>query len=136
MKTVADLALTNLPSHANETGRLVVMESANGFPFEIARVFVVQALKGQVRGKHAHRQCQQFLVCTSGRIKVECDDGNSKSTFVLEQVNQGLLLPAGMWASQTYESEASVLSVFCDRPYEESDYLRNYEDFRKFRGVH
>lgn len=135
MKTTEDLHLTYLPTNANEKGKLTVMERANGFPFDIARVFIVQAQKGQVRGMHAHRQCQQFLVCTSGRIKVECDDGQNKATFILERSNEGLLLYCGIWASQTYLEEGSVLSVFCDRPFEESDYLRNYDEFRTFRNM-
>lgn len=134
MKTIADLKLQSLPSYANETGRLTVVEKANGFPFDIARAFIVQAQKGEVRGRHAHKRCQQFLVCSSGRIEVVCDDGQNKVPFMLERPNEGLLLYPGIWASQTYVDEGTVLSVFCDRPYEESDYLRNYDEFRAFRN--
>jgi dTDP-4-dehydrorhamnose 3,5-epimerase-like enzyme len=132
---IAQLEMTRLKSFSSATGSLVVVEKNKDVHFGIARVFVVKALRGETRGKHAHKECQQFLFCTNGRIEVICDDGTEKRTFLLDDSDKALLIPAGIWAHQNYLEENSVLTVLCDLLYDENDYLRNYEDFKKFRGL-
>lgn len=123
----------NLPHHFEDNGDLVVMETNFNIPFVIARVFVVRASDGQIRGHHAHRQCTQFLTCTSGSIKVLCDDGNSKVIYHLDHPSKGLLIPSSIWAEQTYIQPDSVLTVLCDKPYDASDYIRDYVEFLNYR---
>ncbi len=85
----------------NNSGRLVPIESGRDLPFDIVRVFFVTDVPiGETRGKHAHKQCSQVLVCLNGECLVECDDGSSKRTFVLDSPDQGLLIPPSIWASQ------------------------------------
>ncbi len=132
---VVHIEMTNLKSHSNATGSLVVAEGIKDVPFSIARVFVVKALKGERRGNHAHKACQQFLFCSNGKIEVVCDDGFNKKIFLLDSPEKALLIPAGVWAYQNYLEENSILTVLCDQYFDEFDYLRNYDDFKKFRGV-
>jgi dTDP-4-dehydrorhamnose 3,5-epimerase-like enzyme len=122
-----------LPHHFEENGDLVVMETNFNIPFVIVRVFVVRASDRQVRGHHAHRQCTQFLTCPSGSVEVLCDDGNNKITYKLDHPSKGLLIPCGIWAEQTYLKPDSVLTVLCDKPYDASDYIRDYSDFLNYR---
>jgi dTDP-4-dehydrorhamnose 3,5-epimerase-like enzyme len=89
----------------------------------------VRSQKGNIRGRHAHRQCSQLLICTNGSIEVKCDDGNTNELYVLDKPNFGLLIAPGVWAEQRYMEDNTILTVLCDRPFEEVDYLRNYEDF-------
>ena len=40
--------------------------------FSIKRTFLINFIKSRVtRGKHAHKKCSQFIVCISGKIKIE-----------------------------------------------------------------
>ena len=122
--------LIELPYHKESNGDLVAVEGeSNVIPFSIKRVFNVRAQKGNIRGRHAHRQCSQLLICTNGSIEVKCDDGSTNELYVLDKPNFGLLIAPGVWAEQRYMEDNTILTVLCDRPFEEVDYLRNYEDF-------
>ncbi len=115
-------------------GVLCVYEGSRHVPFEIRRVFTVTAGAGDTRGDHAHKQCTQLLVCLSGEINVSCDDGYTVSEYRLDNMGEGLLIPPGIWARQTYVNEGALLMVLCDRGYEADDYLRDYKDFKTFVG--
>jgi len=127
--TVDDLELISLPENIAENGSLMVIEGIKNIPFEIARIFFVNANQGAVRGEHSHIECAQFLVCLSGKIEVICDDGKMNRVFILEDSSVGLLIPPGIWASQHYKSKSSVLAVLCDQIYTASDYIRDYGAF-------
>ena len=125
--------LIELPYHKEINGDLVVVEGENNvIPFSIKRVFNVRAQKGNIRGRHAHRHCSQLLICTNGAVEVRCDDTRTTEICVLDKPNFGLLIPSGIWAHQKYIEDNTTLTVLCDRPYEEADYIRNYEDFKLF----
>lgn len=133
--TIDSVKLLDLPHHFEDNGDLIVMEKIINVPFEIERVFVVRAPEGAIRGQHAHKACSQFLTCPSGLIEVICDDGTDKKTFLLTHPNMGLLIPPGIWAQQTYILPNSILTVLCDRIYEAADYIREYDEYQKFRNL-
>jgi dTDP-4-dehydrorhamnose 3,5-epimerase-like enzyme len=117
-------------------GDLVTVEGrSDNVPFSIARIFNVRADKGCTRGRHAHRECTQLLICTNGTVKVTCDDGKQTSTYILDEANHGLLIEPGIWAEQKYVKKNTVLTVLCDLEYDENDYIRDYEVFLKYKGV-
>lgn len=64
-----------LPIFQEENGELVVVEGGNHIPFQIARIFTVRASDNNIRGQHAHKTCTQFLICSSGAVQVNCDNG-------------------------------------------------------------
>jgi hypothetical protein len=126
---VSDLRMTELPLHVRGDGELSVVEGCNHIPFPIARIFIVKAPMGAVRGKHAHKHCTQFMICPEGAVEVVCDDGTSRKAFLLNRGDQGLLVPPSIWAEETPRQERSVLLVLCDRPYEVNDYILDYAEF-------
>lgn len=126
---MSDARLLNFPRHGRADGFLTVFEAESSVPFPIRRVFLVSADAGATRGRHAHRQCAQLLVCASGRCRVVYHDGTDERTATLEPTGQGLHLPPGLWAEQHYETPGTVLAVFCDLPYDEDDYIRDWEAF-------
>ena len=85
-----------------------------------------------VRGKHAHREVEQLLVCIHGSCKIRFDDGKSKKVYTLDKPSEGLLMPKHIWGEQYDFSEGAVLIVFASDFYDESDYIRNYDEFLKF----
>ncbi len=129
---MAKVKLIKSSVHANDSGSLCVYESGDLVPFDIKRIFTVTAKKNEVRGNHAHKICTQLLVCVSGMIEISCDDGTDKSIHLLSNMGLGLLVPAGVWASEKYTRGGSVLMVLCDRPYESEDYIRDYSEYKKF----
>ena len=122
------------PQYKDINGVLCVYQVGEDVPFDIRRVFVVKAGKGDIRGEHAHKQCNQLLVCVAGEILVSCDDGEAVAQYRLTDMQTGLLIPPGIWAKEEYIRSESALMVFCDREYEADDYLRNYGDFKEFIG--
>jgi dTDP-4-dehydrorhamnose 3,5-epimerase-like enzyme len=125
------IQLISVPHYVDERGDLTVVEEV--VPFDISRVFAVRAMKGAVRGKHAHKKCSQFMVCVSGSIQVVCYDGVNESTYLLDRPSVGINVPPGVWAQETYEENGSILMVFCDYPYVADDYINDINDFREYK---
>ena len=123
--------LIEFPYIKENNGDLVVVEGSI-IPFNMSRVFTVRASKDSVRGEHAHRHCSQLLICTNGEVEVKCDDSSTNEVYILDKPNFGLLIAPGIWTEQKYIKNNTILTVLCDRPYEEADYLRNYDDFKLF----
>lgn len=117
-------------------GDLTVGEFERVIPFLPKRYFVVFDVPSyETRGEHAHKSCHQFLVCPTGSVSVVVDDGTSREEIRLHKPNMGLLIPAGVWGVQYKYSEGSALIVFASEFYEPDDYIRNYEEFLKFRQL-
>lgn len=100
---------------------------------ELKRIFIVTAGENTLRGKHAHKSLTQLLLCVHGVCEVNCDDGKNKKKFLLNSPIKGLLIPPGIWAEQLYCEQETTLLVVCDDVYDESDYIRSYERFLKYR---
>ena len=93
------IKLINFDYHKDADGDLVVAEEhSSNVPFAIARIFNVRANKGSTRGRHAHRECTQLLICTNGAVKVICDDGKETSSYILDKPNVGLLIEPWIWS--------------------------------------
>jgi acetyltransferase-like isoleucine patch superfamily enzyme len=111
-------------------GNLSAREVGNGLPFVPQRTFLIFGVPTkEVRGEHAHRQCDQFLVCVQGSVRVLCDDGTHRQEFELNSIEQGLLLPAMVWGVQYHYSEDAILVVYASETYDPADYIRDYDVF-------
>jgi len=124
-----------LPYDIAVNGDLVVMEGMKHVPFSIERVFVVRGSEGAVRGLHAHKTCSQFLTCPYGGVEVLCNDGTNIVALILDRPDMGLLLPFGIWAEQKYLIANSVLTVLCDKPYDSADYIRDYDEYKRYQSL-
>lgn len=133
--TLDAVKLVDIRNNSDVNGSLGFIEGGRDVPFQIARAFYVYGVHaGDIRGQHAHRFCHQFLVCVHGKVEVTCDDGKNKKTFVLDSPLKGLHIPPSIWAEQRYFSSDAMLLVLADRLFEESDYMRDYDGFIKFRA--
>jgi hypothetical protein len=74
-----------------------------------------------------------MMICVHGAVDIVCDDGGQRRTIELKRGTQALLVPPGIWNTVVFRENDSVLVVFCDRPYEEPDYIRDYPEFIAFR---
>jgi hypothetical protein len=103
-------------------------------PFEFKRIFYLYDMPGgESRGAHAHKACHQFLVAASGAFEVLLDDGKMKNAVYLNRPYQGLHIPPGIWASELNFSSGSICLVLASHTYDETDYIRDYNDFLKFK---
>ena len=131
--TLEDCQLIEFQVLTDESGTIAVAETHRHVPFLIERVFVVSGVAaGETRGGHAHKRQQQMLVCTSGVVEVTLDNGNGSRTVSLDTSNAGLFIPPLIWAEQIYIKSGSILTVFCDSPYDENDYLRTRTEFEHY----
>jgi hypothetical protein len=121
-----------LPKIEDHRGNLTFIEGDNHIPFSIARVYYLYDVPGGVeRGGHAHKQLEQLIIAASGSFDVELDDGFGKKKFTLNRSYYGLYLPTMVWRELTNFSSGAICLVLASRPYEESDYYRDYNEFRQ-----
>ena len=119
--------------HGDERGQLVSLEEFKDIPFQIKRVyFMYDTEKNVVRGKHAHKNLEQILVCIHGSCKIMLDNGKEKKVIPLEKPYEGLYVANDMWREMYDFSSDAVLLVFASEIYDESDYIRDYDEFLKF----
>lgn len=135
MTTVFDCSLLTLPRIASETGNLTPVYGGEHVPFDIARVFYLYDIPGGAdRGAHAHYTCHQVLVSAMGSFDVLLDDGASKRTVSLNRPYYALHIPPGIWAQELNFSAGGICLVLASHPYNESDYIRSYDEFKRLRG--
>ena len=94
----------SLDFYKDERGDLTVAEE-HSLPIKIARIFTVRAQQESNRANHAHKECSQLIFCVSGEIVVVCDDSFKKSTLILNNPSDGILVPPGIWLEQTYKKK-------------------------------
>ena len=112
-------------------GNLTALEFTRELPFVPRRIFMTYGIPSELtRGEHAHKECEQFLVCVHGECHVIVDDGENREEFCLNRPTQALLIPPMVWAQEHLHSADSVLMVLASHPYEPSDYVRDYREFR------
>jgi acetyltransferase-like isoleucine patch superfamily enzyme len=111
-------------------GKLTAGEFDDQIPFAPKRYFMVFDVPGKdVRGEHAHRRCQQFLVCIRGSVTVVVDDGTASEEIQLREPDNGVFVPALTWAVQFKYSPDAMLLVFASDHYDAADYIRDYDEF-------
>ena len=132
--SVSDCSVIELPKIENRSGNLTSIQNSIEIPFDIKRIFYLYDIPGgKDRGAHAHIECHQFLIAGSGSFDVLLDDGKSKKLVTLNQPYIGLHIPPGIWASEVNFSSGSICLVLASHKYEEKDYIRNYNNFLKYK---
>ena len=126
----ADCKIINLTSQNNITH----LNHKSIVPFEIKRIYYLYGVpENQERGAHAHKELLQVLIAAAGSFTVELDDGKNKKKFFLNSPSKGLLIVPGIWRNLTDFSFGSVALVLASEYYTETDYIRNYDEFLKYR---
>ncbi len=127
---VGKVVLHRLPLAQDIRGSLTAGEMPRDVPFAPRRYFLVHAVpSGETRGAHAHRTCEQFLVCVAGACSVLVDDGSTRMEVRLDDPCLGLYLPAMVWAVQYKYTADAVLLVLASHPYDAADYIREYDAY-------
>lgn len=125
-----------LRSFEDSKGKLTVGEFPSDLPFKPQRSFLVYNVPpNELRGEHAHKLCDQFLICISGSVRALIDDGVNRAEVILNSPDLGLYMPAKTWGTQFDYSSDACLLVFASLPYDPEDYLRSYDEFLDFSKV-
>ncbi|MGI9456459.1 MAG: sugar 3,4-ketoisomerase [Aeoliella sp.] len=131
---IAGVRFLSLKEVRDSRGTLTVCQWNEQLPFTPRRVFFCHTVPNEdVRGEHAHKECDQVLVCFNGSVEVLVDDGAQQEEHLLDASTDGLLVPAGIWASQYRYSPHATLAVFASHDYDADDYIRNYDEFLAYR---
>ena len=125
-----------IPSFSDIRGDISILEFSKILPFEIKRIFYTYGVdSSEVRGEHAHKVCEQFLIAVHGSLNVIVDNGTQREEYVLDTPKKGLHLPAGCWGIEYKHSPDCVLLVLASHSYDASDYIRDYNEFLQYKGV-
>jgi len=115
-------------------GVLSVAEGNSQIPFTIKRVYYIYGIhySKSKRGFHAHKQLEQVVFCINGSFKLMVDDGTSKQYFYLNDPNCGIYIGKNLWHTMFDFSNDCIILVISSEIYEESDYIRNYDEFIEY----
>ena len=133
--TVNDCRIIDIRKFTDNRGYLSVIEGGMDIPFEIKRIYYLYRVPEAARGAHAHKQLQQLLIATSGSVDVTLDDGKEKKTFHLDRPWKGLLVVPGLWRDLDNFSGGTVLMCLASKKYDEGDYIRDYDEFLKYKEL-
>jgi len=134
---VSDCSIIELDKHhSDRKGNLTVVENGITLPFDVKRVYYLYDVPGgESRGSHAHKELEQLVVAASGSFRVTLDDGKNKRTFFLNRPYQGLFIKPGLWRDLDDFSSGAVCMVLASDVYRAEDYIRDYQEFLRYRSV-
>ncbi|MDR0372314.1 MAG: FdtA/QdtA family cupin domain-containing protein [Nitrososphaerota archaeon] len=126
--------IVNFPKVTDYRGNLSFIEENLQIPFQIKRVYYLYDVpSGASRGGHAHKELHQVVIALSGSFDVILDDGtSSRRTFFLNRPHYGLYIPPGIWRELENFSSNSVALSLVSLVYDEADYLRDYDAFKRW----
>lgn len=129
-----EMSVITLPPIISNSGSLYVLENQDKIPFEIKRIYYITNITNDnvVRGRHAHKKLKQLLLCVGGSCTITLDNGFEKKTVILDNPGKILYITPCLWREITNFSEKATLIVFASNEYDESDYIREYDDFKKY----
>ena len=134
--TVNDCKLLNLGTINDDRGKLTFVEGEINIPFQIERIYYLYDVPlGKSRGGHAHKEIAQLMIAISGSFAVKIDDGKSTKLITLSGPNYGLYIAKMIWRIISNFSMGSVCLVLASDHYDELDYIRNFTDFLRLKGV-
>ena len=124
--------LIDLPRILDKRGNLSFFEYSNQLPFEIERTYWIYDVPGgEVRGSHAFKEQQEFIVALSGSFDVVIHDGKEEKRFSLNRSYHGLHIPKMFWRKLENFSTNSLALIVSDKTYNETDYIRDFEEFKR-----
>lgn len=123
------MSLIKFNSISDNRGSLISIEANKNIPFEIKRVYYIFNLRNSARGFHAHKQLRQFFICLSGSCTIKIDTGINVNETNLSSPEVGILIEPMEWHEMYNFSTDCLIMVLANDVYDESDYIRNYDEF-------
>lgn len=116
----------------DERGSVNFIEAGQGLPFTPQRLFWLHHIApGQWRGRHGHRRTELLLVALHGGCRVHLDDGKVTEKVALDDPARALHIGTWVWHELTDFSASAAILVIASTLYDDGEYLRDYEAFRR-----
>ena len=132
--TIFDCSVIDISKVHSEVGNITVIENGKNIPFHVKRVYYLYDIpSGEKRGGHAHYELKQYIIAVSGSFDVTLDDGLNRKTVSLNRPNIALHIVPGLWRELNNFSSGSIVMVLASELYDEKDYIRNYENYLKWK---
>lgn len=117
-------------------GQISFFEADKDIPFPIKRIYYISKVPlGARRGFHAHKELKQLIFCPYGKITMYLENELGKTEVLMKDPSVAILIDKPTWREMKWEIEGSVLCVATNEYYDENDYIRNYDEFKKYIGV-
>ncbi|GAB1468081.1 FdtA/QdtA family cupin domain-containing protein [Candidatus Cloacimonadota bacterium] len=114
-------------------GNLSIIEGERDLPFIIKRVFYIWANQdGHPRGGHAHRALFQSFISVHGECTLKITNGRETREITLDSPVYCATVPPGLWVDIDNFSADCVLMVLTSEFYDESDYIRDYDEYLSY----
>jgi UDP-2-acetamido-3-amino-2,3-dideoxy-glucuronate N-acetyltransferase len=127
---VKGVKIYNLPLIIDMRGSLSFAEVGQYLPFIINRYFLVYNVASkEIRGSHAHKTLDEFLLCVHGSLSLVISDGQHRQEILLDRPNIGVHIPPMIWGTQYKYSHDAVLLALASDVYDADDYIRDYDEF-------
>jgi hypothetical protein len=132
--SIKSCQLIELPKIHNRAGNITAINGLAEVPFNIQRVYYLYDIPGGAeRGGHAHKELQQLIVAAGGSFDVHLHDGLHRKVIHLNRPYFGLLIVPGIWRELHNFSSGSTCLVLASNHYDENDYIRVFNDFKKLK---
>lgn len=120
-----------IPKIRDDRGNLSFVEGYKQVPFKIERIYTIYDVPGgEIRGGHAYKNLDEFVIALSGSFDVVINDGHKNMVFSLNRSDRGLLLPKLYWRHMENFSTNSTCLVVASKSYDENDYIRDFDTFK------
>mgnify|MGYP006187213723 FL=1 len=134
MTTVNDIQMIKLPVVEDSRGNLAFIQN-DVLPFHFKRVYYLFDVPSTShRGGHSHIRQNQILIALSGSFEVVIHDGLEQKSVLLNKPNVGLQIVPGLWRELQNFSSGAVCLVIAEDVFDESDYIREFELFKKSKN--
>lgn len=129
-----DVKIIDLPKILDKRGNLSIIEELKNIPFKIKRSYWIYDVPGgEMRGGHAYKRNQEFIVALSGSFDVVLDDGECEKIFSLNRSFYGVYVPQGIWRKMQNFSTNALALVLSSTIYDPNDYILEYTDFIQYK---
>ena len=131
LKFMNKVKIIELPKILDVRGNLTFIEENNHIPFEINRVYWIYDVPGgDIRGSHAYKTIQEFIIALSGSFDVVIHDGKEERSILLNRSYYGLYVPNLLWRRLENFSTNSLCLILASDFYNEKEYIRDFHEFK------
>ena len=129
---LSDAHIIELPKICDARGNLSFIQNKQQLSFDIARVYWIYDVPGgKNRNGHAFHNQQELIVALSGSFDVVLSDGYETKRFHLARSYYGLYVPKLTWREIDNFSTNSVALVLSSTTFDESDYIRDFNQYKQ-----
>ena len=134
MSDIYNCSVIELPKIHNMSGNITIIQNGGQHPFDVRRVYYLYDVPGgSERGGHAHKNLEQLIIAASGSFDVVLDDGRNKKVVELNRPYYALYVMPGIWREIINFSSGAICLVLASEKYDPEDYIKDHQEFMKFR---